>query len=147
MKIQIKKRCPKCEELITFDQPNFRSVGIPLATCPHCRTSVRNTRVNEWRTMNDKEKLTYFGVYILMTLLWEFCATFLAVIVLYFIFGMPERDFWLKASIPVGIIAAAIFIPLTLKEVKKQIKESEKRLQNPDYIYLLLKTGIIKKKV
>ncbi len=146
MSIQIKGKCPNCNRLVKFTQSNFRSVGIPLITCPYCKSLVRNPRVNEWRTMDDKEKFAYFGVYILTTLLWQFCATFFVVLFLYFVLGMPDRSFWLKATVPVGIIAAAVFISITHKEVEGQIRESERRLQNPDYIYLLLRAGLIKKK-
>ena len=73
--------CSTCRFKYQYEEPKFKALGIPVATCPRCGTLKLRSNVSEWEVMTDYEKAQY------KSLVWK-RALFGSVIPTGFIFGI-----------------------------------------------------------
>lgn len=146
MTVLVTEKCGNCGKVLTGWTPDYRGLGIPFVKCEGCGAiNNRSSKINEWEAKDVAEKIGYvivvFWTSLMVSIIPLLGLGFLA-ISLFPELGEKNLTFgglisaWVVAWLPGGIF---FFVRL-----KKNIEESNRRMQNEEYRKILAEAGILR---
>ena len=132
------KKCSRCKKAFEVTG-NYKGIGVPFKICPYCDEIIIDNSDDEWELKDTSEKIGFY-----FTMFWTAILYGLLIPIIYLIFNelsdnKPKEDiffyFWILGILLFSIIVYRIHL--------KDIKESEKRMKDPNYRLMLKKIGLL----
>lgn len=144
----VKRSCGKCGGVLEGWATAYRSLGSPLAECPHCHTHIRLRHQNEWDTMAPGEKFLHMISMLWTCAIWTFGVGFIlpgaACLIYVLAFGDGEKTVGDLVEIVLPAAApplALLGLAMAIAGVRRELRDSRARLENPEYARLLAQHG------
>ena len=136
------KTCPHCKR--TYTETYTIDIGQPFRECVDCKGIVIDRDVTEWELKNVFQKIFYFVAVAFSSVMIGFIGgMILAVLKAYDVIDVlgPRDENFLSISM---FFAVVIFLYGTTVTLKNDIKESNKRMRDPNYRDKLRRMGLLK---
>lgn len=143
MAIYVTSKCPKCKYSFETFNPSWIAFGDPRIACPKCGQIVLFKNIKEWKLRSPLERIwiifKHYTFHNLAYTLPVLFGIFIILVLILRILGKSYNDIINKDSEALWwtVIGAIIFIIIGIfrhKSFYKEIKESNQRMNNKEYV-------------
>ena len=144
--IYVNEKCWKCGKSLNGWMPDYRAIGVPVVKCDSCNAiNDRSKRATEWVLLGEEQKLGQ----ILLALYWAFAwsigvSVVVGMLAMEIFPTLKNVSFLSQETFMIWAASFAISAVWQFWRLNVEIKKSNKRLQQPEYVEALSKLGLIK---
>ncbi len=135
--------CPKCKNMLEVSTA-YIAIGTPYEQCSKCKTLIRNGKVNEWKLLAIYEKVYYT---LIVTWTGFMFGSVISAVGTYLLMMLLDLKIDDNLILQVAIVGAVIGILICYYFFYELIKESNTRMNDPDYILELKSIGLIESNI